>query len=150
MHQIQRHIGVAPPDLSLLLEEALDEGFDFVERTRTEWITAENRFDLDREGFWVATISSGVIGMCGINIDPYVGDSMVGRLRHLYVADNYRGNGIGAELVSTVMRFAVGRFHTVQLRTPSALADKFYDEYGFDRSTSENASHEISGAHRFT
>ena len=72
---IQRHVESTPPDLSLLLGLAVGEGFEFVERTISEWESGENRFDRDGKGFWVATRGAGpAIGKCAITANACTGD----------------------------------------------------------------------------
>ena len=143
-YEIVRHIGSALPDIEGLRQAANAEQIEFVERCYFEWISSENRFDDRGEGFWVAANSFGqVVGMAGLNIDPYLKSSRVGRLRHLYVHPDHREDGIGTALVIEAMRAALVAFKKVRLRTPDERADKFYDNYGFDRSTSETATHEL-------
>ena len=145
--EIVRHVGTARPQIDGLRESAKTEQIDFVERCFAEWTSSENQFNARGEGFWLAITSFGqVVGMVGLNIDPYLKSSRVGRLRHLYVHPSHRDGGLGTELVSTAMRSALYHFKKVRLRTPGERADNFYDNYGFERSSSDTATHELRPA----
>ena len=50
-----------------------------------EWRTGTNRFDRPDEALFGAWAKGQLVGVCGLNIDPYRGDDRVGRVRHLYV-----------------------------------------------------------------
>lgn len=140
---INRFADLAPPAIGSLVTAADDERHPFVRRTFDEWAAGENRFDRPNEAFFIAELDDEVVGMCGINQDRYVDDREVGRLRHLYVHPSHRDGGLGADLVTTCLHHAAGRFRIVRLRTPGAAADRFYDNLGFDRSGSDTATHEL-------
>ena len=82
--------------------------------------------------------------MCGVNVDPYVDDLTIGRLRHLYVHPASRSMGLAVALVDVVLAHATNHFAIIRLQTPNAAADRFYDRYGFARSDSPTASHVLS------
>ena len=146
-YQIERHVGSSVPDIEGLREAAHNEQIEFVERCHVDWTSSENQFDARGEGFWLAVTSLGqVVGMVGLNIDPYLNDPSIGRLRHLYVHPDHREGGVGTELVTAAMQSALGEFKRVRLRTPGDRADAFYDNYGFERSMSDTASHEVRPA----
>ena len=138
---IRRYANAAPPDIAGLMEEASREGFSFVERTATQWSSGENRFDAPAEGFWLAEDDGHVVAMCGVNVDPYVDDLTIGRLRHLYVHPASRSMSLAVALVDVVLAHATNHFEVIRLQTPTAAADRFYDRYGFARSDSQTASH---------
>ena len=138
---IHRHVGPGAPPIDALIAEADREGHAFVRRTADEWTSGANRFDGAGEVFFVATAEGETVGMCGLNVDGYLSDPTVGRLRHLYVTPEHRGSGLGEQLVQHCLDHAVGRFELVRLRTPGAQADRFYDRLGFERSDSPTATH---------
>ncbi len=72
-----------------------------------------------------------IIGICGLNIDPYANSQSIGRVRHLYVMVEYRRRGIGRALVERVIDEARLNFNRLHLRTHSDVADKFYRAIGF-------------------
>jgi GNAT superfamily N-acetyltransferase len=68
-----------------------------------------------------------------LRVDPYAGDPHVGRLRHVYVARNYRRHGVGRALVERLMAEALTRFVELRLRTHTAEGHQFYRSLGFCR-----------------
>jgi GNAT superfamily N-acetyltransferase len=138
---IQPYIDVLPPPIKSLGSAANEEGHAFVQRTVDEWRSGANRFDKFGEAFFLASIRSETVGMCGINIDTHLDDPTVGRLRHLYVHPNHRTAGLGERLVMMCLDHAIEHFELVRLRTPGPMADQFYDKLGFERSASPTATH---------
>jgi N-acetylglutamate synthase-like GNAT family acetyltransferase len=86
--------------------------------------------------------------MCGLNVDPYVDDSTVGRLRHLYVHPDHRRRGVAAALVDRCLVDAGETFARVRLRTSSPVADAFYRSIGFEAIDDEDATHAVPGRRR--
>ena len=133
------------PSIGRLVEAANQEGLAFVAKTRTEWRNGTNRFDRAGEGFLVAeTADGGIIGMCGLNVDPFLADPAVGRLRHLYVAPESRLVGVGRTLVAACLGLAATTFDRVRLRTYDPTATAFYRALGFDAVSEPDATQAIS------
>jgi GNAT superfamily N-acetyltransferase len=130
---VERVAHLPDPGLDGLLEEGAAQGFGFVRRLVDDWRSGANRFDGPGEAFFVARRDEGVAGFCGLNVDPYAGNSAVGRLRHLYVAARYRRTGVGRALVARVVAEAARSFVTLTLRTDSPDAAAFYEALGFRR-----------------
>lgn len=130
--------------IGALVTEAEATGFRGLSRLLSEWQAGGNRFDQPGEAVFIATESGRVVGVCGLNRDPYFGDPTVGRIRHLYVAVDHRRKGIGSRLVRAVMGAARGHFARLRLRTDSPDADAFYRCLGFLPVTGEPAcSHQL-------
>ena len=123
-----RHL---PVGFDALVEEARASGFDALPRMRLAWQDRSNRFDREGEGLWAATQDGGLVGICGLNVDPYLEDDRIGRLRHLYVAHAARRRGVGRALVAEALAQAPDRFAWVRLRTHDVGAARFYDCLGF-------------------
>ena len=68
-----------PPGFDRLLRESLSEGLRMLERLREEWELGENRFARPGEGFFVAKRGELLVGVCGLNRDPYASRARVGR-----------------------------------------------------------------------
>lgn len=133
-----------PADLAPLLEASLAEGFRFVERLREEWSSGVNRFAKPGEAFFVARHQALLAGFCGLSRDPFSTDPAVGRLRHLYVAAQYRRQGVGRALVQHALAGAGAHFAVVRVRTDTREADLFYLALGFSRPlSSRDATHEL-------
>ena len=127
--------------LSELLSESIDAmvaeseqaGYWFMRRLAEEWASGANRFDSAGEAFFAALIGGRVIGVCGLNVDPYTEAQGVGRVRHLYVLSAYRRLGVGRQLVGRVMEAARGRFDILRLSTQNPAAAQLYERVGFHR-----------------
>jgi GNAT superfamily N-acetyltransferase len=97
-----------------------------------EWTSGANRFDKPDEALFVASVHGVVVGVCGLNVDPYGGDESVGRVRRLYVLRAYRGRGVGRRLVQAVVSAAaIRRFRMLRVRTENPEAARLYERLGF-------------------
>jgi GNAT superfamily N-acetyltransferase len=72
-----------------------------------------------------------VVGVCGLNVDPYAAEAHAGRVRRLYVLSAFRQLGVGRRLVMAVIEAARGRFDTLRLRTGNPAAVRLYEALGF-------------------
>lgn len=125
-----------------LVELSLAEGYLFLERLVNEWISGENRFNKGNENLYQIKIDGKVIGIGGINKNPYTDDEKNGRIRHFYIHPKYRRKGIGTELIKTILRNQ--DYEKITLRTDKEEASKFYESIGFIRiKDSITDTHEI-------
>ncbi len=132
-----------PGDFDRIVYLALQEMFGALRRMREEWDSGLNRFDRAGEAVFAAGAGSRLVGICGLNRDPYARSPGIGRVRHLYVDPAFRRRGIGRQLVSTVIDCAGLSFDRVRLRTSRADADLFYVALGFRRVEGEpDVTHE--------
>lgn len=137
-------ITVLPADLGDLIRLSLRDDFRALQRMREDWVSGSNRFDRPGEALFEARVGSRLIGLCGLNRDPYMQAPKVGRVRHLYVHPDFRRRGVGRLLVSKIVECASRSFVRVRLRTSGADADQFYVAIGFRRVVGEpNATHEM-------
>jgi ribosomal protein S18 acetylase RimI-like enzyme len=131
--------------LAELIAESERAGVRFLRRLADEWANGTNRFDHPGEALFVARNENHVVAVCGLNVDPHLGDGAVGRLRHLYVLEGYRRHGIGERLVAAVIAAAAGaRFRRLRLRTSNAIAARLYERAGFRASGESDASHVLT------
>jgi GNAT superfamily N-acetyltransferase len=126
-----------------LVDESRREGFEFVQRTIEEWNSGANRFSRPGEGFWGLVSDGELIGIGGLNIDPYFDDAGVGRVRHLYIRQEYRRKGCAGLLMQTIMGQARLHFHTLRLFTANPVAAAFYDRLGFEYLPGDKVSHRL-------
>ena len=94
-------------DLSALDElrtESSNEGYRFIGRLCDEWVSGTNRFSAPGEALFVAAVGGQVVGVCGLNSDPYAHDPRIGRVRRLYVSRAHRHSGVGRALLEAVPR----------------------------------------------
>ena len=133
-----------PPDLDQLVLASLAEGFRLLERFRDEWTSGANCFALPGEALFQARHQGRLIGICGLNRDPYAGQPSEGRVRRLYVAPDARRLGVARRLVLDVVREARGQFAVLRLRTTTREGALFYQALGFRPTTSmPTATHEL-------
>jgi GNAT superfamily N-acetyltransferase len=116
---------------SPLVAESEREGWRFVRRLADEWAAGTNRFDRPGEALLAAWVDGALVGVCGLNADPYAGDPAIGRVRRLYVLREFRGRGVGNLLVQAVLQSARTRFRSLHVRTESAAAGRLYERLGF-------------------
>ena len=114
-----------------LIAESEQGGLRFVRRLAEEWGSGRNRFDRPGEALFAAVTDGHLVGVCGLNVDPYTGEPRVGRVRHLYVLTAHRRLGIGRRLVVSVVAAAHGPFASLRLSTSNPEAARLYEALGF-------------------
>jgi GNAT superfamily N-acetyltransferase len=129
------------PALDEIRAEAADDGFRFIEKLMTEWESGANRFDQPGECFLGAFSGADLIGVGGLNRDPYAKGKAAGRIRHLYVRRAARGQGVGSALLRHLLDEAKVAFDLMRLRTDTRKAAAFYLSHGFLPVADEYASH---------
>lgn len=131
---IERVTSLEQYELDLLIADSLSEGYKFIRRLVDEYATGSNKFDKNGEAIYVAKIDGEVIGIGGLNIDPYLSLPDVGRVRHLYVFRQNRGTGVGKKLLITIIDEARKHFRTLRLSsTDNPVAENLYIECGFSK-----------------
>jgi ribosomal protein S18 acetylase RimI-like enzyme len=139
---IERLAGPPRDALDPLIAESEQQGLRLVRRLADEWASGANRFDRSGEALFVARIGGTVVGVCGLNVDPYAGAAGIGRVRHLYVLSAHRGVGVGERLVTEVIAAAAAAgFETLRLRTQNPTAARLYERMGFRRDPAADCSH---------
>jgi GNAT superfamily N-acetyltransferase len=71
------------------------------------------------------------VGVCGLNVDPYLDDPRVGRVRNVYVLATSRGRGIGRRLVGQAIAASRGHFDRLRLRGEEPGPARLYESLGF-------------------
>jgi GNAT superfamily N-acetyltransferase len=131
MVTVERIVDLAPASLTTLVAESEQSGLRFVRRLIDEWASGINRFDRPAEALFAARVGGQIVGVCGLNVDPYTAEGRVGRVRHLYVKEAYRRHGIGRQLVAEVIGAARDSFDRLRLRTANPEAARLYEALGF-------------------
>ena len=103
---IERISDLAAGQVAALVAESEAQGSRFVRRLAEEWASGANRFDRPGEALFVARDEERIVGVGGLNIDPYTTEPTVGRVRHLYVLTAYRRLGIGRRIVEEIIEAA--------------------------------------------
>lgn len=120
-----------PPDLAPLVGTSAAEGFQFLQRLVRDWRSGANRFEAPGEVLLEVRRDGRLVGIGGLNCDPYARVASIGRVRHVYVAPGSRRLGMGSRLVVEILARARGRFAAVRLRTSTREAELFYRALGF-------------------
>lgn len=114
-----------------------------VRRLWKEWRNGGNRFALPGEALFGAFRGEALVGVCGLNRDPYGGRAEVGRVRHLYVARAERRQGLGRALLQAVIAAAERHFTRLELWTLSPEAAALFRALRF-----EEAGDDLFATHR--
>jgi len=104
-----------------------------------EWASGANRFDAPGEALFVAMADEKVVGVCGLNCDPYANDPRIGRIRRLYVSPSRRRRGVGRALLESAVASARGHFRLLRVRTE--IANEFFAAQGFGIASEAMATH---------
>jgi ribosomal protein S18 acetylase RimI-like enzyme len=128
---IDRLTDLSSGDVAELLSDSERLESRIVRRLAEEWGNGANRFDRPGEALFGARGAGRLLGVCGLNVDPYAGDDRIGRVRHLYVLSESRRQGVGQRLVQRVIQAARGRFDDLRLHTSNPEAARLYEALGF-------------------
>jgi GNAT superfamily N-acetyltransferase len=129
--------------LEVLLRTSRNEGYRFLDRLTSEWLSGTARFDRPGEHLLGALDSASLIAVGGIHRDPYETTERAGRLRRFYVAPDWRRERVASKMLNTLITGAIGHFDIVRLRAPDERAGAFYEANGFSRSLRAGATHEL-------
>jgi ribosomal protein S18 acetylase RimI-like enzyme len=140
MTEIQK-IKLPMPGIDLLRQEALEEGYRFLDTLVEEWANGENRFDSPGEMLCGCIDHGLLVAVGGINRDPFLSRPDVGRIRRVYVKREWRNRGIGETLVRSLLNSAQKSFRRVRLRAESQRASRLYERMGFSAITDPDATH---------
>ena len=131
-----------PSGLSTLARCAEQEGFRFLQRLVADFETGQNRFAQAGEALFQARDGEKLVGVGGLNQDPYSRHPRVGRVRRLYVHPDYRKLGVARQLMQSIEQVGRDLFVELRLRTDTAGAAAFYVRLGYTTlDTEEQATH---------
>jgi len=130
------------PAFLRLHRDAIDDGFGALDRLVDDYRDGANRFELPGEILLSAWASDDLVGVCGLNVDPYTDRDQTGRIRRLYVRRDARRRGIGRALVAAVESAAQANFNLLRLRTDDPNSAAFYVAQGYAEVDDPSASHE--------
>ena len=117
--------------------------YRFIESLTRRWNDGSDRYSLEGEIFVAAFDGDDLLGVGGLNRDPYLNDGS-GRLRHVYIREAARGRGVGRQLVDHLLDHAQLHFPRVRLRAADTAAGQFYDAIGFRRMQDPTATHYLN------
>ena len=128
---------------SILAEAERADGA-FMLRVRDEWVSGAQRFD--RPGEFLLGVFDGerLVAVGGVSNDPYSAEPGLGRVRHVYVLEALRRQGIARMLMNEIIARARGHFTLLRLRTRSSGAAALYENLGFVRVDRDDETHRLT------
>ncbi|WP_318581734.1 GNAT family N-acetyltransferase [Bacillus paranthracis] len=114
-----------------LVQESKDEGFYFLIKLISEYENKINTFNKTGECLYGIFHGEKLIGIGGLNEDPYTENNKIGRLRRFYITKDYRRIGLGNLLLKRLLYHAEKNFKVVVLHTDTKQGDAFYSANGF-------------------
>lgn len=116
-----------------LVQESKDEGFNFLLKLINEYKNEINTFNKTVECLYGIFQGENLIGIGGLNVDPYTENNKIGRLRRFYISKDYRRTGLGNLLLNRLLSHAEKNFQIVVLHTDTKQGNAFYLANGFVR-----------------
>ena len=113
-----------------LKSQSMAEGFNMLRRLEDNWLSGLNRFDGPGEKLIGASVVGLIVGVCGLNVDPFTLKTGIGRLRHLYVDSGWRKRQVGSALLSEILKDSGHWFDFINTNAPPS-AFTFYERAGF-------------------
>ncbi|PEY25750.1 GNAT family N-acetyltransferase [Bacillus anthracis] len=114
-----------------LVQESKEEGFNFLIKLISEYENKINTFNKTGECLYGIFQGKKLIGIVGLNEDPYTENNKIGRLRRFYIAKDYCRIGLGKLLLNQLLSHAEKYFKVVVLHTDTKQGDAFYNANGF-------------------
>lgn len=132
------------PLIAPFRDEAARQGFRLIDNLVRDWERGANRFEQPGECFLGAFVDEVLVGVGGLNRDPYADRDSVARIRHVYVLNRCRRAGVGRRLVLALLDRALAAFDAVRLRTDTAAGAAFYASLGFRETGGDEATHSLA------
>ncbi|NKW84378.1 GNAT family N-acetyltransferase [Bacillus cereus] len=141
MH-IQQIENLMKYEFKYLVQESKEEGFKFLKKLINEYENELNTFNKSGECLYGIFQGEKLIGIAGLNADPYTENNKIGRLRRFYIAKDYRRIGLGKLLLNKLLSHTEKYFKVVVLHTDTKQGDVFYTANGFvKREVYKRSSH---------
>lgn len=118
-------------EFKYLVQESKEEGFNFLKKLINEYENKLNTFNKTGECLYGIFQGEKLIGIGGLNEDPYTENNKIGRLRRFYISKDYRRIGLGKLLLNQLLSYAEKNFKVVVLHTDTKQGDAFYTVNGF-------------------
>jgi GNAT superfamily N-acetyltransferase len=118
-----------PQGIDILRAEATCEGYRFLERLVTEWMSRRERFAREGEALLAAYVGSELAGIGGMTIEPAVRDAL--RMRRFYVRASFRRLGIGRKLALSLLERSRPLRCQVTVNAGTSDASAFWEALGF-------------------
>ncbi|MDA2516308.1 GNAT family N-acetyltransferase [Bacillus cereus] len=128
IQQIENFMGY---EFSHLVQDSEEEGFNFLIRLINEYKNEINTFNKTGECLYGIFRGDMLIGVGGLNEDPYTKDNKIGRLRRFYISKDFRRIGLGNLLLNQLLCHAEKYFEVIVLHADTKQGDAFYTANGF-------------------
>ncbi|MEI6352757.1 MAG: GNAT family N-acetyltransferase [Candidatus Nomurabacteria bacterium] len=129
-------------EIQEIANETSQDNYNFVQRTIDEWKNNTNKFSKIGEKLWGIIIDNKIIGIGGLNKDPFIEDEKVGKVRHIYISKQYRGFGLSKILLNLIIEKAKENFTTLRLSTNNPIASSVYESLGFKKVEGIKVTHQ--------
>jgi GNAT superfamily N-acetyltransferase len=124
---VVERVRTLPYDIDVLADAANREGIALVARLVDDYQSGSNRFDREGEGLWASRDDVSLVGVCGLNQDPFATPAeRAGRVRRLYVLQPWRRLGVGSLLLDEVEAMALQHHRILTAYTIDPVAAAFY------------------------
>jgi GNAT superfamily N-acetyltransferase len=127
--KLQRVIEELPTGFDALRAEARAEGYRFLERLATDWLSGTTRFDREGEALLAARVNGVLAGVGGLTIEPVVPDAL--RMRRFYVRLAFRRSGIGRKLPTALLERAARSASGLVTVNAAPASAVFWESLGF-------------------
>jgi GNAT superfamily N-acetyltransferase len=114
-----------------IMDDCLEDGCHILSKLREAYNNESNTFNKQGEVLYIAMLNNNVVGIGGLNQDPYINEIDFGRVRNLYVMREYRKTGIGKAILQEIIDEARKHFKILGLRTDNQIAAEMYCSCGF-------------------
>ena len=132
-----------PAGFELLRHAAEGEAFDMLSTLATEWTNGTSRFDRNGEALVAVMDGDILVGMCGIQHDPYLPDAL--RMTRFYVRPSYRRRRVGWQIAAALLERPESQGRTITLQAPHSEAARFWEALGFMRDERDGHTHIRTG-----
>lgn len=139
--KIENSLPVA--ELNDLLTASAAEGFGMIQDLIDHWNDKSNTFSKPGEALFVVQDGSRIVGVGGRNIDPYLNDNKVARVRRLYILPRYRRRGVASKLLKEILNVPLGTFNRFTLCAENPAAHRLYERMGFAPTGEARTTHQL-------
>ncbi len=130
-----------PGDFDDLRQDAVGEGYRFVERLHEERRAGTMRFEGQGEILLIATVAGACAGLGGLTADPTIAGLL--RLRRFYVRPRFRGLGLGRQLAARLLAHARQYAPGVTVNAGTVEAGAFWEKMGLMPSVQAGITHRL-------
>ncbi len=134
--QIVRIVAALPDGFDDLRRQADGEGYGFLDRLSDEFARGDYAGGADLPVLFAAFSGGELAAVGGITADPYDPAADLARLRHVYVAPDFRRGGVGRALASALVQQGFALAARLSLRAADEGAAGFWEAAGFSRDES--------------